>query len=137
MPLAPNLDVLDASWVQLGASWAQLGVSWVPLGLNLEPLVYPNVLTRCPGLGAFCDPKFVQDVQVGLCTPVCAAHPGLLGAKLGSVHSFVGSLGWGQVFTLVYTPAAFLDKKRRWRVGGSDFGVQIFALVYIPAFFLR
>ena len=33
-----------------------------------------------PDLGDRRKPKFVLDRQVGLCTPVCAARPGLLGA---------------------------------------------------------
>ena len=88
VPLAPNLDVLDASWVQLGASWAQLGASWVPLGLNLEPLGRLLGLTwgSWTPLGLNLEPL---GRQVGLCTAVWAALPGLLGSKLGCVQPIV------------------------------------------------
>ena len=42
-----------------------------------------------PDLGGSSNLKFVQACQVGPCTPVCAAHSGLLDAKLGSVHPSV------------------------------------------------
>ena len=61
-----NLDLLDASWAQLGASWASLG-------LNLEPL-------GCL-LGSAWSISGFSRAQFGLCTPVCAAHPGLLDAS--------------------------------------------------------
>ena len=49
----------------------------------------------------------VQVRQVGLCTPVCAAHPGLLGAKLGSVHPSLAS--WAQFFFVLSALAALSE----------------------------
>ena len=93
--LEPIERFLKPTWYLLGASCVQLGASWAPLGVNLERLDASWAqlgASWAPSWALYnrlCSSPWPLGRQVELCTAVCAALPGLLGAKLGSVQPFV------------------------------------------------
>ena len=118
-PVGPNLAPLGSSGAQLGRCWVQLAASGEPLGLHLAlpngsqasllssrthclpclrawpacaPALPARLACRTPSCGLYthlCCSSWPLGRQNVPCTPVYAALPGFLNAKLCSVHPSV------------------------------------------------